>query len=124
MDVPEHFSSLDDSRRPAQSLSPPSSPHAHVKYTPKKKIISELTDLFVTQGVYLLATLIQLRTSFPPTTATTTTPLFDFEKVDENQSLFSTLPTFELFGNLFDITFLLSSAGCVGWKWFDKAVNG
>ena len=49
------------------------------------------------QGTYLLSTLIQLRTSFPLSSDAT------------SRSLFATLPDFNVFGPLFDASFLISA---------------
>jgi len=68
-------------------------------------------------GIYFLSTIVQMRASFPPppsmisvapvdlpssmpTTTTTTTT-----------NLFSTIPAYEVFGSLFDWTFLISTGG-------------
>lgn len=71
--------------------------------------------------IYLLATLIQLRSSLPPSFAggeapTTTMTLID---ATTTQPLLATLPDFNIvFGALFDATFLLSAAGTLAWRWF------
>jgi hypothetical protein len=65
------------------------------------------------KGIYLLSTIVQMRASFPPMiassaavgssptpTATTTTT-----------NLFTTIPAYEVFGSLFDWTFLISAGG-------------
>jgi len=56
-------------------------------------------------GIYLLSTLIQLRTSFPPGTD------------DAGPGLFATLPAYESFGLVFDWSFLTSSAFAVVIEW-------
>ncbi|XP_006455936.1 hypothetical protein AGABI2DRAFT_188048 [Agaricus bisporus var. bisporus H97] len=61
----------------------------------------------VNRGIYLLSTLIQLRSSFPPTSPNQTTTI----------NLFTLIPPYELFASLFDLTFLV---GVLGWgvvKW-------
>ncbi|KDQ55997.1 hypothetical protein JAAARDRAFT_36792 [Jaapia argillacea MUCL 33604] len=70
-------------------------------------------------GLYLLATLIQLRTSFPP--PATNPDMDDTTAVTTN--LFATLPEYQVFGSLFDGSFLLS-AGCTTLVlWFDERIN-
>lgn len=56
------------------------------------------------QGTYLLSTLIQLRSSFPPPSSA-------------GLSLFSTLPPFEVFGLLFDTSFLVSAGVSAVVRW-------
>lgn len=61
------------------------------------------------QGTYLLSTLIQLRASFPlPAYATPASNV---------PSLFTTLPQFEVFGPLFDISFVLSALVSTVLRW-------
>lgn len=69
------------------------------------------------QGIYLLSTLIQLRTSFPPPTPAdpNSTNLESSQEVITN--LFSTLPAYEIFGPVFDWSFLLSVAVAAGGEW-------
>jgi abscisic acid G-protein coupled receptor len=57
------------------------------------------------QGIYLLSTLIQLRTSFPPAAD------------GADAGLFSMLPTYETFGLVFDWSFLASAALAVAIEW-------
>ncbi|KAH9996402.1 Abscisic acid G-protein coupled receptor-domain-containing protein [Russula compacta] len=59
-------------------------------------------------GIYLLATLVQLRTSFPPATAADD---------DAGHELFATLPAYETFGLVFDWSFLASTALAVVVEW-------
>jgi len=61
-------------------------------------------------GIYLLSTLIQLRTSFPSSS-------------DEG-NLFNTLPEYVVFGGMFDGTFLVTVFGTGAVKWFDEKING
>ena len=76
-------------------------------------------NIFFFKGIYFLSTIVQIRASFPPppsvvsaapvdssssmltTTAATTT----------TTNLFSTIPAYEVFGSLFDWTFLVSTGG-------------
>ncbi|KIY71005.1 hypothetical protein CYLTODRAFT_429727 [Cylindrobasidium torrendii FP15055 ss-10] len=63
--------------------------------------------LFLAQlmGLYLLATVVQLRTSFPPAPTA------------QGENLFATMPAFEVFGSLFDLAYLIAAAshGAVLW---------
>jgi hypothetical protein len=68
----------------------------------------------VAQVIYLLSTLIQLRTSFPPPP-----PVVG----SEDYNLFSTLPEFQLTGSLFDWSYVLSAlVGAAVW-WVDERIN-
>ncbi|GBE86872.1 hypothetical protein SCP_1001140 [Sparassis crispa] len=70
-------------------------------------------------GIYLLSTLIQLRTSFPPPPARPDT------EVDQGTvNLFSTLPEYQLFGSLFDGSFLLAAGVSGVGRWFGDRING
>ena len=69
--------------------------------------------------MYLLSTLIQLRTSFPPPP---TRP--DTEPDAGIVNLFSTLPEFQFFGALFDGTFLLATGASVAVRWFGDRMTG
>jgi hypothetical protein len=63
------------------------------------------TDISDLKGIYLLSTLIQLRTSFPPA-------------IDGAVAgLFATLPAYETFGSVFDWSFLTSAALAVVVEW-------
>lgn len=106
--------------------------------------------LFLAQlmGTYLLSTLIQLRTSFPPsplhsgpgvvpppanTTATPPNTELDapldvngpgaFEGSGEEDNLFASLPEYQLFGVLFDASFLLAAIFTSGVVWAHKRLN-
>ena len=57
------------------------------------------------QGIYLLSTLIQLRTSFPPAAD------------GADAGLFATLPAYETLGLVFDWSFLVSAAFAVVIEW-------
>lgn len=70
------------------------------------------------QGIYLLTTLIQLRTSFPPPPSRPDTEA-DIGVVN----LFSTLPEYQVFGSLFDGSFLLTAAVSAVVRWFSHRIN-
>jgi hypothetical protein len=57
------------------------------------------------QGIYLLSTLVQLRTSFPPATD------------GAGAVLFATLPAYETFGSVFDWSFLASAGFAAVVEW-------
>ncbi|KAI0791074.1 Abscisic acid G-protein coupled receptor-domain-containing protein [Abortiporus biennis] len=76
-------------------------------------IISQL------MGIYLLATLIQLRNSFPPPPIRP-----DITPDNGTVNLFSTLPEFQVFGSLFDGAFLLAAGVSLVVFWFDERING
>ncbi|CAE6446998.1 unnamed protein product [Rhizoctonia solani] len=77
-----------------------------------QSILTSLALLILAQlmGTYLLSTLIQLRTSFPPQAG---------GNGASTLSLFSTLPTFEVFGWIFDATFLISACITMVWRWLE-----
>ncbi|KDR78231.1 hypothetical protein GALMADRAFT_65417 [Galerina marginata CBS 339.88] len=72
-------------------------------------------------GIYMLSTLVQMRSSFPPPPPTTPGGSAD-QKADQN--LFSTIPAYEVFGALFDWSFLISAAVSVFVRWGAERVNG
>lgn len=61
------------------------------------------------KGIYLLSTLIQLRTSFPSS--------------DMEENLFDTLPEYVVFGGTFDGSFLVAVAVAGLVKWLDDKAN-
>ncbi|KZT00623.1 uncharacterized protein LAESUDRAFT_687929 [Laetiporus sulphureus 93-53] len=69
-------------------------------------------------GIYLLSTLIQLRTSFPPPPARPDTTA-DVSTVN----LFSTLPEYQLFGALFDGSFLIAAGGSAAVRWISDRMH-
>ncbi|TFY75717.1 hypothetical protein EWM64_g8295 [Hericium alpestre] len=72
-------------------------------------------------GTYLLSTLIQLRTSFPPPLASDDSPADPQEVVN----LFTTLPEYQFFGPVFDWSFLLAGGGAALVEWArDKMTDG
>ncbi|KAH8092180.1 Abscisic acid G-protein coupled receptor-domain-containing protein [Cristinia sonorae] len=70
-------------------------------------------------GIYLLSTLIQLRTSFPPPSLRP-----DMESDEGTINLFSTLPEFQVFGSLFDGSYLVAAGVTAVVLWFDERING
>ncbi|KAG5650008.1 hypothetical protein H0H81_001086 [Sphagnurus paluster] len=62
-------------------------------------------------GIYLLSTIVQLRSSFPP-------------PPDSVVNLLSTIPQFEVFGALFDWAFLLAAGAAAFYRWGNERVNG
>ncbi|KIJ18097.1 hypothetical protein PAXINDRAFT_110556 [Paxillus involutus ATCC 200175] len=64
-------------------------------------------------GIYLLSTLVQLRTMFPPSHSS----LSETDGSSDDINLFSTLPQYSLFGGLFDWSFLLGATGCALARW-------
>ncbi|CAE6529174.1 unnamed protein product, partial [Rhizoctonia solani] len=83
-----------------------------------RSVLTSLALLILAQlmGTYLLSTLIQLRTSFPPSHAE--------GGANGAPSLFSTLPTFEVFGWIFDATFLISACVTMAWRWLEGRLQG
>ncbi|TFK90899.1 hypothetical protein K466DRAFT_596556 [Polyporus arcularius HHB13444] len=77
-----------------------------------------LLTLAQVMGIYLLSTLIQLRTSFPPPP---THPDTDPDAGIVN--LFSTLPEYQFFGSLFDGAFLLAAGVSAAVRWFGDRVT-
>ncbi|KAI0070211.1 hypothetical protein K474DRAFT_1713534 [Panus rudis PR-1116 ss-1] len=94
---------------------------ARVLRVTSKNLGASLMLLILAQlmGLYLLSTLIQLRTSFPPPP-----PRTDTEPDNGIINLFSTLPEFQVFGSLFDGSFLLAAVVSVVVLWFDERING
>ncbi|KAH9886708.1 Abscisic acid G-protein coupled receptor-domain-containing protein [Cubamyces lactineus] len=78
-----------------------------------------LLTLAQVMGIYLMATLIQLRTSFPPPPARP-----DVETDEGTVNLFSTLPEYQFFGPLFDGSFLLAAAATGVVRWLGDRVLG
>lgn len=68
-----------------------------------------VSDNFM-KGIYLLSTLIQLRTSFPSS--------------DTEENLFKTLPEYVVFGGTFDGSFLVAVMVTGFVRWLDDKVNG
>ncbi|EKM52448.1 uncharacterized protein PHACADRAFT_164382 [Phanerochaete carnosa HHB-10118-sp] len=69
-------------------------------------------------GIYLLTTLIQLRTSFPPP------PSHPDTEADVGVvNLFSTLPEHQVFGALFDSSLLIMAGVSAVVRWFSHRIN-
>lgn len=66
------------------------------------------------QGIYLLTTLVQLRTMFPPSHSSSSNVEGGY---DGDVNLFSSLPQYSLFGGLFDWSFLFGATGCALARW-------
>ncbi|EGN94633.1 hypothetical protein SERLA73DRAFT_125570 [Serpula lacrymans var. lacrymans S7.3] len=84
-----------------------------------------LLTLAQLMGIYLLSTLVQLRTAFPP--FTTPPPSSDdgqFPTADDSTNVFTTLPAYSLFGVLFDWSFLLGAGACALGKWAGGILSG
>jgi Kef-type K+ transport system membrane component KefB len=68
-------------------------------------------------GIYLLSTLVQMRSSFPP-------PLPSGDDGNAEKNLFSTIPAYEVFGSLFDWSFLMAAGVSAFVRWGASRVNG
>ncbi|KAI5119350.1 hypothetical protein M0805_004027 [Coniferiporia weirii] len=68
-------------------------------------------------GTYLISTLVQLRTAFPPTT---TSP----DSGTASANVLSTLPAYEVFGAAFDYSYLLFAFAMGAYLWMDERING
>ncbi|KAI0087512.1 Abscisic acid G-protein coupled receptor-domain-containing protein [Irpex rosettiformis] len=71
-------------------------------------------------GIYLLSTLVQLRTSFPPPLQTHPDTMPDIGVVN----LFSTLPEYQVFGTVFDSSFLIAATLTAFVRWFSERIGG
>ena len=72
------------------------------------------------QGIYLLSTLVQLRTSFPPPIER---PDVQDDVGAEVVNLFSTLPEYQVVGSVFDSSFLFTAGASVVVRWFNQRIN-
>lgn len=81
-----------------------------------------LLTLAQLMGIYLLSTLVQLRTTFPPAVSTVVEDAED--PSDDSMNLFATLPEYSLFGGLFDWSFLIGAAGCAFARWARRSFEG
>ncbi|KAF9497388.1 hypothetical protein BDN71DRAFT_1444856 [Pleurotus eryngii] len=61
-------------------------------------------------GIYMLSTIVQLRSTFPP-------PPTDSDTSEEAQNLFSLIPKYEVFGSLFDWSFVIAAAATSVVRW-------
>ncbi|TDL26846.1 hypothetical protein BD410DRAFT_472119 [Rickenella mellea] len=68
-------------------------------------------------GIYFLTTIVQLRTAFP-------LPAEPPDSAATPSNLFSTLPQFEVFGSLFDWSFILATTFSAVIRWVDARING
>lgn len=69
------------------------------------------------QSTYLISTLVQLRASFPP-------PVYmQSETTSGSAPLFSTLPKFEVFGPLFDMSFMVATVVSALSRWIGGAFS-
>ncbi|KAJ6626017.1 Abscisic acid G-protein coupled receptor-domain-containing protein [Mycena sp. CBHHK59/15] len=73
--------------------------------------------------IYLLSTIVQLRTSFPPAPFSPSSYAAP-QGEDSPVNLFSTIPEFEVFGSLFDWSFLISASSSLVVRWAANKVNG
>ncbi|KAF5329522.1 hypothetical protein D9619_009069 [Psilocybe cf. subviscida] len=69
-------------------------------------------------GIYMLSTIVQMRSSFPPP------PPSPGDLDDAAKNLFSTIPAYEVFGSLFDWSFLLAAGASLVVRWGAERVNG
>ncbi|KAF8890735.1 Abscisic acid G-protein coupled receptor-domain-containing protein [Infundibulicybe gibba] len=69
-------------------------------------------------GIYLLSTIAQLRSTFPPPAASLA------DGAEPAADLFSTIPEYKLFGSLFDASFLFAAAGTMVSKWAAEKIGG
>ena len=107
-------------------------------FSPSSHQLTPNLFIYSLQGIYLLSTIVQLRSSFPPPTPTpildssATTPTTSDSglttttttTITPTTNLFSTIPAFEVFGSLFDWSFLVAAAGTVVGRWSFERVDG
>ncbi|TFK36129.1 hypothetical protein BDQ12DRAFT_756357 [Crucibulum laeve] len=77
----------------------------------------------VTRGIYLLSTIVQLRSSFPPSSPSPTAPI-DVDADEGSTNLFTTIPEYQVFGSLFDWSFLIAASVSAFVRWGAERVNG
>ena len=76
------------------------------------------------QGIYLLSTLIQLRTSFPPPPpGTEPDPTDGGATAATTTNLFTTLPEYQFFGALFDGAFLIAAGASATVRWIGDRMS-
>ena len=83
---------------------------AQIMVRPVYIYVQERVSDNLMKGIYLLSTLIQLRTSFPSS--------------DTEENLFKTLPEYVVFGGTFDGSFLVAVMVTGFVRWLDDKVNG
>jgi hypothetical protein len=69
----------------------------------------------------MLSTIVQMRSSFPPPPPS---PDDIGADPDAAKNLFSTIPAYEVFGSLFDWSFLLAAGASLVVRWGAERVNG
>ncbi|THV03548.1 hypothetical protein K435DRAFT_747819 [Dendrothele bispora CBS 962.96] len=91
------------------------------KVTTSKNLGASLMLLILAQlmGIYLLSTIVQMRNLFPPTIPETQPT----DSVPGDTNLFSTIPPFEVFGRLFDWSFLCAAGVTAGVLWFRRRLR-
>jgi hypothetical protein len=72
---------------------------------------------------YVLSTLVQLRSSFVFPAASGPDTGSDEAGGSEVRNLLETLPPCDVFGALFDRTFIIGAVGGVAVRWMDERVN-
>jgi len=84
-----------------------------------RTVAASLMLLLLSQlmSIYLLSTIVQLRTTFPP-------PNIGSGPHPEVTNLFETIPEYQVFGSLFDWSFLLAAAGNAFVLWGAEKMNG
>uniref|UniRef100_A0A8H7XX95 Golgi pH regulator n=1 Tax=Psilocybe cubensis TaxID=181762 RepID=A0A8H7XX95_PSICU len=96
--------------------------HTQTPPPPSQPPTNTPTPTQLNQGMYLLSTLVQMRSSFPPPPPPPSHPSSSTDAAPEN--LFSTIPQYELFGALFDWSFLVAAGASVFVRWGAERVNG
>jgi len=75
-------------------------------------------------GIYLLSTIVQMRASFPPPSLSSTIESSSSSIPTTITNLFSTIPAYEVFGSLFDWTFLISAGVSLLYNYVRWGVQG
>jgi hypothetical protein len=85
---------------------------------------------FFFKGIYFLSTIVQIRASFPPPPSVVPVAPVDSSSsmltitTTTTTNLFSTIPAYEVFGSLFDWTFLVSTGGSLLINYVRWGVQG
>ena len=89
-------------------------------------IIQTNTVFNFIKGIYLLSTVVQMRASFPPPPSVITAFVdsSSMHTTTTMTNLFSTIPAYEVFGSLFDWTFLISAGASLLIKYVLWGVQG